>query len=74
MISGQEYTEPIKIGKYGLDYKKHEYVVSRGRLYRCLYTLPDGYVYMRFNDDGTFTKVITGYKIFNEGVLACQRK
>lgn len=67
-LQNDDHAVSMEIGKYGVGYKKHDYIISRGRLYRCMYTLPDGYVYMRFEDDGAFTKVITGYKLFNEAI------
>lgn len=67
-LQNDDHAVSMEIGKYGVEYKKHDYIISRGRLYRCMYTLPDGYVYMRFEDGGAFTKVITGYKIFNEAI------
>lgn len=67
-LLNDDHAVSMEIGKYGVGYKKHDYIISRGRLYRCMYTLPDGYVYMRFEDGGAFTKVITGYKIFNEAI------
>lgn len=67
-LDGEDHAVSMEIGKYGLGYKKHDYIISRGRLYRCMYTLPDGYVYVRFEGDGSFTKVVTGYKIFNQAV------
>ena len=67
-LRNDDHAVSMEIGKYGVGYRKRDYIISCGRLYRCMYTLPDGYVYMRFEDGGAFTKVITGCKIFNEGV------
>lgn len=67
-LNDGDHAISMEIGKYGVEYKKHDYIISRGRLYRCMYTLPDRYVYVRFEDNGKFTEVVTGYKIFNEAI------
>lgn len=67
-LRNDDHTVSMEIGKYGVGYKKHDYIISCGRLFRCMYTLPNGYVYMKFEDGGRFTKVVTKHKIFNEAI------
>lgn len=58
----------MEIGGYGEAYGKHDYVISHGSLYRYMDGTPGGHVYMRFEDDGSFARVVTGHKIFNHAV------
>lgn len=58
----------MKIGKYGASYEKHDYIITRGNLYRYMDATPGGHVYARFEDNGKFTKVVTEHKIFNEAI------
>lgn len=67
-LRNDDHAVSMEIGKYGVVYKKHDHIISSGRLYRYMYTLPDGYVYMRFENGGKFTKVVTEHKIFNEAI------
>lgn len=64
----EDHAVSMEIGDYGLSYGVHDYVIAHGNLYRYMDATPDGHVYMRFEDGGSFTKVVTGHKIFNGAV------
>ena len=65
---GGGHAVSMEIGNYGLSYDVHDYIIAYGNLYRYMDATPEGHVYMRFEDDGSFTKVVTEHKIFNEAV------
>ena len=67
-LKGEDHAVSMEIGKYCLAYEKHDYIIASGTLYRYMDDTPEGHVYMRFDDGGEFTKVVTEYKIFNQGV------
>lgn len=67
-LHGEDHASSMEIGKHGLAYEKHDYIITHGNLYRYMDATPEGHVYMRFEDDGSFTKVVTEHKIFNEAV------
>lgn len=67
-LNGEDHAVSMEIGDYGLSYGVHEYIIAHGNLYRYTDATPDGHVYMRFEDGGSFTKVVTGHKIFNEAI------
>ena len=64
----EDHASSMEIGKYGVAYEKHDYIITHGNLYRYMDATPEGHVYMRFDEDGDFTKVITEHKIFNEAI------
>ena len=64
----EDHAVSMEIGKYGVAYEKHDYIITHGNLYRYMDATPEGHVYMRFDGDGEFTKVITEHKIFNEAI------
>lgn len=68
MLNGGGHAVSMGIGDYGFSYEKHDYIISHGNLYRYMDATPEGHVYMRFEDDGSFTKVLTEHKIFNETI------
>lgn len=68
MLNGGDHAVSMAIGGYGLSYDVHDYIITRANLYRYMDATPGGHVYMRFEDDGSFTKVVTGHKIFNEAI------
>ena len=67
-IGCEDHASSMEIGKYGLAYEKHDYIITHGNLYRYMDATPEGHVYMRFEDGGSFTKVVTEHKIFNEAI------
>lgn len=67
-LNGEDHAVSIEIGNCGLSYGVHDYIISHGNLYRYMDYTPEGHVYMRFEDGGSFTKVVTEYKIFNEAI------
>lgn len=68
VLKGEDHATSMEIGTYGVSYKKHDYIISFGHLYRYMGATPEGHVYMRFEDDGSFTKGVSKNKIFNEAV------
>lgn len=64
----EDHAVSMEIGGHGVSYEKHDYIIARGNLYRYMGAAPEGHVYMRFEDDGSFTKVVTEHKIFNEAI------
>lgn len=67
-LGGEDHAVSMEIGKYGLAYEKHDYIITHGNLYRYMDATPEGHVYMRFEDGGSFTKVVTEHKLFNKAV------
>lgn len=67
-LKGEDHAVSMEIGNYGLAYEKHDYIITHGNLYRYVGAAPGGHVYMRFEDGGSFTKVATEHKIFNEAI------
>lgn len=67
-LRGEDHAVSMEIGNYGLAYEKHDYIIAHGRLYRYMDDSTEGHVYMRFEDGGSFTKVVTEHKIFNEAI------
>lgn len=67
-LDGEDHAVSIEIGKYGLAYEKHDYIIAHGRLYRYMDDSTEGHVYMRFEDGGSFTRVVTERKIFNKAI------
>lgn len=67
-LKGEDLAVSMKIGDYGLSYDVHDYVITHGNLYRYMDATPEGHVYMRFEGDDSFTKVVTEHKIFNEAI------
>lgn len=67
-LNQEDHAVSMEIGSYGLSYEKHDYIITQGNLYRYMDDTPEGHVYMRFEDDGSFTKVVTGHKIFNQAI------
>ena len=67
-LNKEDHVVSMEIGTYGVSYKKHEYIITHGNLYRYMDSTPEGHVYMRFEDNGKFTKVVTEHKIFNEAI------
>lgn len=67
-LGGENHAVSMEIGKYGLAYGKHDYIITHGNLYRYMDATPEGHVYTGFGDGGSFTKVITEHKIFNEAI------
>ena len=68
LLHGEDHAVSMEIGNYGLSYEKHDYIITHGNLYRYMDSTPEGHVYMRFEDGGSFTKVVTGHKLFNEAI------
>ena len=64
----EDHASSMEIGKHGLAYQKHDYIITRGNLFRYMGATPKGHVYMRFEDGGSFTKVVTEHKLFNEAI------
>ena len=64
----EDHAVSMEIGEYGVAYKKHDYLISCGKLYRYMCVTSDGHVYARLEDKGRFTKVVTEKKIFNEAI------
>lgn len=67
-LNKEDHETSMEIGRFGLSYEKHDYIIAHGNLYRYMDDTPEGYVYMRFEDGGKFTKVVTEYKMFNQGL------
>lgn len=67
-MQGRDHETSMEIGKHGVSYEKHDYIITHGNLYRYMDSTPEGHVYMRFEDGGKFTKVVTEHKIFNEAI------
>lgn len=67
-LGKEDHAVSMEIGKYGAAYEKHDYIIAHGNLYRYMDSTPGGHVYMRFEDNGKFTKVVTERKIFNEAI------
>lgn len=67
-LKGEDHAVSMEIGKYGLAYEKHDYIIASGNLYRYMDDTPGGHVYMRFDEGGEFTKVVTEHKFFNEAI------
>lgn len=67
-LKGEDHATSMEIGTYGMMYEKHDYIITQGNLYRYMDATPKGHVYMRFEDGGKFTKVVTEHKIFNQGI------
>lgn len=67
-LKGEDHATSMKIGTYGMTYEKHDYIIAQGNLYRYMGATPKGHVYMRFENGGRFTKVVTEHKIFNQGM------
>lgn len=67
-LFNEDHAVSMEIGKRGLAYEKHDYIITHGNLYRYMDATPEGHVYMRFEDGGKFTKVVTEKKIFNEAI------
>ena len=67
-LKKEDHAVSMEIGKHGLAYGKHDYIITHGNLYRYMDDSPEGHVYMRFEDNGKFTKVVTEHKIFNEAI------
>lgn len=72
-LNGEDHAVSMKIGGYGFSYEKHDYIIMHGNLYRYMDATPEGHVYMRFEDGGSFTKVVTEHKIFNEATQYVKR-
>lgn len=68
MLNGEGHAVSMEIGNYGFSYDVHDYIIACGNLYRYMGATPEGHVYMRFEDDGPFTKVVTERKIFNDAI------
>lgn len=67
-LDKEYHATSMEIGRYGVSYGKHDYIITQGNLYRYMDAAPEGHVYVRFEDNGKFTRVVTGHKIFNEAV------
>ena len=67
-LDKEDHAVSMEIGKYGVAYEKHDYIITHGNLYRYMDSIPEGHVYMRFEDSGKLTRVVTEYKLFNEAV------
>ena len=67
-LRNEDHAVSMEIGNYGVSYEKHDYIITHGNLYRYMDDTPEGHVYMRFEDNGKFTKVVTEHKIFNEAI------
>ena len=67
-LNDKDHAVSMEIGNYGVSYEKHDYIITHGNLYRYMDDTPEGHVYMRFEDNGKFTKVVTEHKIFNEAI------
>lgn len=64
----EDHAVSMEIGNYGLSYEVHDYIITHGNLYRYMDATPEGHVYMRFEDNGKFTRVVTEHKIYNEAI------
>lgn len=67
-LNQEDHAVSMEIGDYGLSYDVHDYIIMHGNLYRYMGATPEGHVYMRFEDEGSFTKVVTKHKIFNQAI------
>lgn len=67
-LNKEDHAVSMEIGKYGVSYGTHDYIITHGNLYRYMDATPEGHVYTRFEDNGKFTKVVTEHKIFNEAI------
>lgn len=67
-LGKENHAVSMEIGKYGVAYEKHDYIITHGNLYRYMDSTPEGHMYMRFEDNGKFTKVVTEHKLFNEAI------
>lgn len=67
-LSREDHAVSIEIGDYGLSYDVHDYIIACGNLYRYMDATPDGHVYMRFENGGSFTKVVKEHRIFNVAI------
>lgn len=67
-LGGEDHAVSMEIGRYGLAYGKHDYIIMHGNLYRYMDATPEGHVYMRFEGGGSFAKVVTEHKLFNEAI------
>lgn len=67
-LNKEDHAVSMELGTYGVAYEKHDYIITHGNLYRYMDATPEGHVYMRFEDGGGFTKVVTEHKIFNESI------
>lgn len=67
-LNKEDHAVSMELGTYGVSYGRHDYIISFGHLYRYMDDTPEGHVYMRFEDDGSFTKGVSKNKIFNEAV------
>lgn len=67
-LKGEDHGVSMEIGKYGVAYEKHDYIITHGNLYRYMDATPEGHVYMRFEDSGKFTRVVKEHKIYNEAI------
>ena len=72
-LNQEDHAVSMEIGGYGLSYDVHDYIIAHGNLYRYMDATPEGHVYMRFEDGGSFTKVVTEHKIFNEAIQHVKR-
>lgn len=64
----EDHAVSMEIGDYGVSYDIDDYIIANGNLYRYMDDTSGGHVYMRFEDGGSFTKVVTEHKIFNEAI------
>lgn len=67
-LDKEDHASSMEIGKHGLAYEKHDYIITHGNLYRYMDATPKGHVYMRFADNGKFTKIVAEHKLFNEAI------
>lgn len=64
----EDHDISMEIGNYGVSYDIDDYIIANGNLYRYMDETPEGHVYMKFEYDGSFTKVVTEHKIFNQAI------
>lgn len=67
-LNCEDHAVSMEIGNYGFSYDIDDYIISNGNLYRYMDDTPEGHVYMRFEGEGSFTKVVTEHKIFNKAI------
>lgn len=67
-IDLEDHAVSMEIGDCGLSYDVHDYIIAHGNLYRYMDATPEGHVYVRFEGDGSFTKVVKEHKIYNEAI------
>lgn len=67
-LNREDHAVSMEIGGYGVSYEKHDYIITHGNLYRYMDGTPEGHVYMRFEDGGSFTRVVTEHKIINQAI------